>query len=159
MPTITILAVGKLKERYFSDACAEYVKRLGAFCKINIIEVDECRLPQDPSPAQIQKCIEVEGQSITARLPKAACVIPLCIEGRQLSSTGLAKELEQLFAAHSSIAFLIGGSHGIAEQVKQSSVLRLSLSSMTFPHQLARVMLLEQIYRAFSINGNLKYHK
>lgn len=159
MMSITILAVGGLKERYFAEACAEYQKRLTAFCKLNIIEVDEYRLPQNPAAAEIEKCLAAESGSILSKIPARAAVIPLCIEGKAMSSPELARQLEKISVTVSHVVFVIGGSHGLSQQVKNLAVSRLSMSAMTFPHQLARIMLLEQIYRAFSITGNLKYHK
>lgn len=154
---VTIISVGKLKERYLTEACAEYLKRLTAYCKPAVIEIDEYRLPQNPSHAEIGKCVESEGQSILAKLPKGSQLCALCIESGQLSSQEFAVALQTQDASH--IAFVIGGSHGLSDAVKAAAHRRLSMSKMTFPHQLARVMLLEQIYRGFSINSGSKYHK
>ena len=157
---VSIVCVGKLKEKYWTEACKEYAKRLSAFCSFSIIEVDEERLPDSPSQAQIDSAVEKEGQRILSRIPKNSCIIPMCIEARQKSSEGLAKELHQLSVnGCSSFAFIIGGSWGLSREVKESSGFRLSMSDMTFPHQLARVMLCEQIYRAFMIMTGRKYHK
>ncbi|MGI5894670.1 MAG: 23S rRNA (pseudouridine(1915)-N(3))-methyltransferase RlmH [Candidatus Merdivicinus sp.] len=160
MRNVRILCVGKLKERYLTDACAEYLKRLQAYCRPEVIELPESRLPDHPSAAEIEACIRREGEEILAKIPKDAWVVPMCIEGKMLSSEELAAELDRAaVAGNSSACFIIGGSHGLSEAVKNTSRLRLSMSKMTFPHQLARVMLLEQIYRAFSINAGTKYHK
>ena len=160
MLKVDILAVGKLKEDYLRKACAEYEKRLSAFCKLSIIELPESRMPQEPSQAQITACIENEGQSILNKIPSQSYVIALCIEGKELSSPQLAKELlDASVRGYSHISFIIGGSWGLSPAVKQRADLRLSMSPMTFPHQLARVMVLEQIYRGFSINANSRYHK
>ena len=160
MRSVRILCVGKLKERYLSDACAEYCKRLGAYCRPEILELPEFRLPENPSPAEIEACLRREGEEILARIPKDALVIPLCIEGEMLSSEQLAAALsDAAVRGVSSACFIIGGSWGLSPAVKQAGRLRLSMSRMTFPHQLARVMLLEQLYRAFSINAGGKYHK
>lgn len=160
MLTVTVLCVGKLKEQYLKDGCAEYLKRLGAFCKINIVEVDEARLPEAPSQAQIDAGMEDEGRRMEQRVPNGAFVVAMCIEGGQMPSQRLAAELSRLAVGGvSSIAFIIGGSHGIAPRLKARAGLRLSMSEMTFPHQLARLMLLEQIYRAFQIESGGKYHK
>lgn len=160
MLNVQIICVGKLKERYLSDGCNEYLKRLGAFCRIQVIEVDEERLPDRPSPAQIAAGIEREGRRIVAKLPQGAYTVPLCIEGTMLDSPGLARAIDRAAVeGKSCIAFLIGGSFGLWEPLKRSAPLRLSMSRMTFPHQLARMMLLEQVYRAFQINSNGKYHK
>lgn len=158
MLTVNIICVGKLKENYLRDACFEYIKRLAPFCKINIIEIGESRLQKNPSDAQIALGIEAEGDSILAKT--SGYLIPLCIEGKQVSSTELAAHLEGVMCGGlSEVSFIIGGSHGLSPRVKSVGGLRLSMSAMTFPHQLARVMLLEQVYRATQILNNTKYHK
>ena len=160
MLNVSVIAVGKLKERYLTDACAEYEKRLGAYCRLKIVEVEEYRLPQNPSPAQIAAGLEAEGKEIAARIPPGSYIIPLCIEGRQLPSEEFSRTLEQAAVnGYSSVALLIGGSYGLWEQLKERGNLKLSMSKMTFPHQLARVMLLEQLYRAMTISRGQKYHK
>ena len=160
MLTVTLICIGKLKEKYLRDACGEYEKRLGGFCKLNIFELNEYKLPDNPSQSEIQRCIQKEGASILAKLPKESFVIPLCIEGKQYASPAFAKELEKIsLSGQSGITFIIGGSYGLSDEVKNLGKLRLSMSEMTFPHQLARVMLLEQVYRCFQINSNGKYHK
>ncbi len=157
---VTVLCIGKLKERYLTDACGEYAKRLSAFCRLSVTELPEYRLPDNPSGAEIQKCIEKEGESILAKIPKDAFVIPMCIEGKMLTSPQLADKLAQIpLMGKSQIVFIIGGSCGLSDAVKARGNLRLSMSPMTFPHQLARVMLLEQVYRGFMINAGNKYHK
>lgn len=159
MLNIRVVCVGKLKETYWQDACREYAKRLGPFCRFSITEIGEARLPENPSQAQIGAALRAEGE----KLLSAACgstTVSLCVEGRMLSSPQLAKEIEMLaLTGHSSLSFFIGSSFGLSEEVKRSSMLHLSMSPMTFPHQLARVMLCEQLYRAFQISGNGKYHK
>lgn len=138
---ITVLCQGRLKEKYYIDACAEYLKRLGAYCRAEVIELPE-------------------GGDIAPRIPKGAYVIAMCIEGRKTDSPGLAAMIDSCAAAGKSrLCFLIGGSDGLSDDVKRLSDARLSMSDMTFPHHLARVMLLEQIYRAFTINAGAKYHK
>jgi Uncharacterized conserved protein len=159
MPDITIVAVGKLKEAYWAAAVGEYQKRLGAYCNCQIIEIPEYRLPAAPSGAQIQRGLEAEGEHILAKIPPRAQVFALCIEGAALSSEQLSKTLENALLNTSKIAFIIGSSHGIAQSVKQAAHFRLSLSAMTLPHQLARVVLCEQLYRAMSILHQGKYHK
>ena len=160
MLNVMIICVGKLKEKFWTDACNEYAKRLKGFCSFSIIEVDEEKLPDTPSPAQIQNTLEKEGQRIIAKIPKNAKIISMCIEGKQKSSEKFAKEISDLaLNGASTLAFIIGGSWGLSQNVKNLSVMRLSMSEMTFPHQLARVMLCEQIYRAFQITSNGKYHK
>ena len=160
MLNVTVIAVGKLKERYLTDACAEYEKRLGAYCRLRVVEVDEYRLPQNPSEAQIAAGIEAEGREILSRIPTGSYLIPMCIEGKELSSEEFSRTLDRAAVdGRSSIVLLIGGSYGLWEERKKKGDLRLSMSRMTFPHQLARVMVLEQIYRAFSIQAGTRYHK
>lgn len=158
MLTVRLICIGKLKESYLREAQAEYVKRLGAFCKIEICELPEYRLPDNPSASQIQKGLIEEGQKI---LEKASGVlIPMCIEGKMLSSPALSEKIQQLaLSGESTLSFIIGGSFGLSDEVKSRGALKLSMSPMTFPHQLARVMLLEQFYRAFQISSGGKYHK
>ena len=156
----TILCVGKLRERYWSEACGEYLKRLSAYCRPQVIELPEQRLPGAPSPAQIAAALEKEGAALLQRIPSGSLLISLCIEGEGLSSEALAARLARYAVdGAGSFSFAVGGSFGLSEQVKRRSALRLSMSGMTFPHTLARVMLLEQLYRAFSISANAKYHK
>lgn len=160
MLAVNIVCVGNLKESYWRDACGEYAKRLGAFCKFGITELPESRLPKSYSDADIAKVISGEGTRILEKIPSGSFVAAMCIEGRELSSTQLAARLEQIaLGGKSRVDFIIGGSYGLSEDVKRRADLRLSMSPMTFPHQLARVMLCEQIYRAFSINADTKYHK
>ena len=160
MQRVTVLCVGKLKEKFYQEAAAEYAKRLGRHCKLEIIELPESRLPEDPSAAEIQRALAAESAAIRERLPRGGAVIALCIEGTELSSEALSKKLTQLASAGASqLTFLIGGSFGLHPRVKQRADLRLSMSPMTFPHHLARVMLLEQIYRAYQIDAGTRYHK
>ena len=160
MLNVTLLCVGKLKEAYWRDACAEYEKRLGAFCRFRLIEVAEERLPDNPSAAQIAATVEAEGKRLLDQIPRDSAVIPMCIEGKELDSPALAARMQKLAVDGTShIVFVIGGSWGLSDSVKSKGSLRLSMSPMTFPHQLARVMLLEQIYRAFQISSGGKYHK
>ena len=160
MITVQILCVGKLKEKFYTDAAAEYVKRLSGYCRLAVTELPEERLPQNPSQAQIAAALEKEGELAAARIPKGAAVTALCVEGKLLSSEELAARIEGWAGTgRSSLAFLIGGSYGMSPALKARAELRLSMSPMTFPHHLARVMLLEQIYRAYQINAGTKYHK
>ena len=160
MQRVTILCVGKLKEKFYIDAAAEYVKRLQRSCKLDVVELPEYRLPEDPSPAEIQKALQAEGAAIRERLPKGGAVVALCIEGKPCSSEELSRRLTDFgVQGKTQITFLIGGSVGLDEELKRQADWRLSMSPMTFPHHLARVMLLEQLYRAFSINHGGKYHK
>ena len=159
MIKINIVAVGKLKEKYLKDAVAEYTKRISAFAKINIIEVNECRCSDNPSPAEIAQVLAKEGEGIIAKIPKGSFVIPMCIEGSQMSSEDFSREIEKISLLSSELTFVIGGSFGLSDEVKSLGKLKLSFSKMTFPHQLMRVILLEQVYRALSISNNSKYHK
>lgn len=160
MLNISIICVGRLKEQYLRDACAEYSKRLGAFCKLSIIELTPAKLPDSPSEAQISAALASEGKQILSKISPSDKVCAMCIEGKMLSSEQLSERLASYAVSGcGSIAFVIGSSCGLDEQVKRRADLRLSMSPMTFPHQLARVMLLEQIYRAFMISSGGKYHK
>ena len=160
MLNITIACVGKLKEAYWRDACVEYSKRLSAFCRLQIVEVEEERVPEKPSEAQLRAAVEAEGKRLLAKVPAGAAVIALCIEGKELSSPALAEQLERLAVNGTShVVLMIGGSWGLSDDAKRCAKLRLSMSPMTFPHQLARVMLLEQLYRAMQISSGGKYHK
>lgn len=157
---LQILAVGTLKERWMREGCAEYLKRIGLWSKISVTELEEFRLPKEPSAAQIALGIEREGGRILERLPKNSRVAALCIEGKQMGSDELARYFEKCAGdGAGTISFIIGGSHGLSQPVKNRADLQLSMSRMTFPHQLARLMLCEQIYRALSITAGAKYHK
>ncbi len=160
MQRVTVLCVGKLKERFYADAAAEYVKRLQRYCKLEIIELPEQRLPEDPSPAEIQRALRAEGAAIREKLPKGGAVVALCIEGKPCSSEELSRRMADFgIQGRTQVTFIIGGSFGLDEDVKKQADWRLSMSPMTFPHHLARVMLLEQIYRACQIAEGTKYHK
>ena len=160
MQKVTVLCVGKLKERFYMDAAAEYAKRLSRFCQLEIVELPEERLPDNPSQAQIDAALEKESQAIRTKLPPSTSLVCLCVEGRLRSSeelSALVGTWEHSSAKH--LAFVIGGSYGLAERLKGESWVKLSMSPMTFPHHLARVMLLEQLYRAFKIREGSSYHK
>lgn len=159
MMNVTVIAVGKLKESYLRDGCGEYIKRLGAFSKINVIEVNEERVSDNPSPAEIENVIRKEGERILSKIPKGSAVIPLCIEGKEYSSPAFSSLIEKISLECSNLCFIIGGSFGLSDEVKSMGKTKLSFGKMTLPHQLARMVLLEQIYRAFSISNNSKYHK
>ncbi|MGM9594138.1 MAG: 23S rRNA (pseudouridine(1915)-N(3))-methyltransferase RlmH [Candidatus Onthomonas sp.] len=160
MLTVTLICVGKLKEKFYLAAAAEYEKRLSAFCKLNLIELPETRLPERPSQAQIDQALEREAGLILDKVPKGSALIPLCVEGEQLTSPQLAKRMERwAVQGQSALTFVIGGSFGLHPRVKEQGVFRLSMSPMTFPHHLARIMVLEQIYRGFQINAGTRYHK
>ena len=157
---ITILAVGKLKEKYWKQAIAEYEKRLGAYSKIEMIEVPDEKAPENMSDKEIEQVKEKEGQRILAKIKPQATVITLEIQGKMLSSEGLAKELQQrMTQGQSDFVFVIGGSNGLHQNVLNRSNYALSFSKMTFPHQMMRVVLIEQVYRAFKIMRGEAYHK
>ena len=158
---VNVVCVGKLKEAYWRDACEEYRKRLRAYCRLNIAELPESRLPQKPSESEIKAALSQEGRLMLPYIErKDSLSVALCIEGERRSSEELSKLLDQAsVGGASTVNFLIGSSFGLSNETKQLCRLRLSMSKMTFPHQLARVMLLEQIYRAFSICAGAKYHK
>ncbi|MBR3289847.1 MAG: 23S rRNA (pseudouridine(1915)-N(3))-methyltransferase RlmH [Clostridia bacterium] len=160
MRNITVLCLGRLKEGYFRDACAEYLKRLGGFARVQVCELEEERLPDAPSAAQIEAALAAEGKRILAKIPHGAAVVALCVEGKELSSKALAGTLSRWSVNGTShTVFVIGSSFGLAPEVKAAARLQLSMSPMTFPHGLARVMLLEQLYRAAQIESGGKYHK
>ena len=160
MVSIDIVCVGKLKEKYLKDACTEYQKRLSGYCKFTIYELDEYKLPQNPSPLQIKTAVLNEGKKISGKIKKDSLKISLCIEGDMLSSEKLADYIKtSCINGCSHITFIIGGSWGLSEEVKKESDLKLSMSRMTFPHQLARIILCEQIYRCFNMIDSGKYHK
>ncbi len=160
MLSIKIIATGDLKENYLKEAIKEYQKRLGAWCKIEEIILKEERLDENPSQAVIDKALDVEGKRILQRLSKSAYVIAMCIEGKMLSSTELADKIEEITSlGKSEIIFIIGSSFGLSNEVKQRADFKLSISRLTFPHQLLRVILHEAIYRSLSIINGTKYHK
>lgn len=160
MLSVRLICVGKLKEKYLISAVDEYKKRLGAFCRFEIVELNEERLPDSPTPGELNSALEREAENIIQNVPKDACLLALCVEGKQLDSPELARFIsEKALSGKSRLCFVIGGSFGLSERVKKLAELRLSMSRMTFPHHLARVMLAEQIYRAFTIIEGRKYHK
>ncbi len=156
---VTIITVGNLKEAYWRDAVAEYEKRLSAFCKPEIIQLKEAKLPQDPRDTEIEAALEDEGKRILAAIPPRSYLITLCIEGKQFSSEALAKKLDGVLSGTGELCLIIGSSHGLSPTVKAASQLKLSFSELTFPHQMMRVLLLEALYRCFSILHGSKYHK
>ncbi len=160
MQKVTIICTGKLKEKFYLDAAAEYAKRLSRFCTLTILELPEERLPESPSPAQIEAALAREADAVRAKLPAGCLLIAMCVEGQERSSEALARYLAEAAARGAGhIVFLIGSSYGMHPSLKQQADLRLSMSPLTFPHHLLRVMLLEQIYRAYQINAGSKYHK
>lgn len=157
---ISLIAMGKLKESYYREACAEYLKRLGAFAAAKVYEPAPVDLPQNPNQSQIEKALSLEAERIREYIKPASFTVAMCIEGKELSSEQLAEKLSDIAnRGISSVNFVIGSSHGLSEEIKRGADLRMSMSPMTFPHSLARVMLLEQVYRAYSILNNSKYHK
>lgn len=160
MQNITVITLGTLKEKYLKEAVLEYSKRLKTLCKFEIIELSEHKIPDNPSQKQIEISLEKEAEKIFSKINKSSVIIALCIEGKQKSSEELARYFEECaINSKSHITFIIGSSFGLSDMVKEAAHLKLSFSKMTFPHQLARVLLCEQIYRAFKINQNSEYHK
>ena len=157
---ITLITMGKLKEPFYISAAAEYAKRLGGYCKFSLLELPESRLPENPSPAEISAGLEKEADLILSKVPKGAWFCVFTPEGKLLSSEEFAKTLRTVKnSGKSSACFLIGSSYGMAPRVKQRADFRLSMGPMTFPHHLARIMVLEQLYRAEAIQAGSKYHK
>lgn len=160
MLTIKIISTGELKEKYLRDAIAEYKKRLGAWCNIEEIVLKEQRLPDSPSELQIKTALDAEAAAITEKLSPRAYVIAMCVEGKMLSSEELAEKIRSVTVdGYGEIVFLIGSSYGLSDKIKERANFRLSVSRLTFPHQLLKVMLHEIIYRSLSIINNSKYHK
>ena len=160
MQRVILLCVGKLKEKFYAEAAAEYAKRLSRYCKLEIVELPEERLPENPSAAQIEGALLKEAEAVRAKLPPSSTLAALCVEGRERSSEELAQMLPALGnSPDKHMVFIIGGSYGLHPSIKAEANTQLSMSPMTFPHHLARVMLLEQIYRACQINAGTKYHK
>ena len=160
MLNIKIICVGKLKEKFYSAAAAEYMKRLSTLCRLEVEELPESRLSAQPSQAEVEAALKKEGESIALRIPAGALTVALCVEGKQLSSVRFSQFLEACaLKGRSKLCFLIGGSEGLSEEVKEKAEVRMSMSEMTFPHHLARIMLLEQLYRAFQIREGSRYHK
>lgn len=156
---LTIITVGTLKESYLRDAAAEYEKRLGAFCRLSSVNLKEEKLPDSPSESQIETALRKEGERILAQMPKKSYKIAMCVEGKQLSSEELADKLGQISSTHGEVCLVIGSSHGLDPSVKNACDMRLSVSKLTFPHQLMRVILLEAVYRGFNILKGTHYHK
>ena len=159
MLSVNIICVGKLKESYLREATEEYAKRLKALCKLSVIELPEERVGDDPSDAEISRTVNAESERIMAKLGKGDYVIALCVEGKNISSEELSARLEDISMRSSTVDLIIGGSWGLSDAVKQRADFRLSMGKMTFPHQLFRVMLIEQLYRAFQISRGTKYPK
>ena len=157
---ITLITMGKLKEKFYLSAADEYTKRLGGYCRFQLLELPEYRLPDSPSPAEISAGLEKEAEQILARIPKNAWFCVLTPEGKEVSSEGFAQKLKEVkLSGKSSACFLIGSSFGISPRIKEKADWKLSMGKMTFPHHLARIMVLEQLYRAEAIQAGSKYHK
>lgn len=160
MQKVTILCVGKLKEKFYLEASGEYLKRLQRHCKCEVVELPEVRLSDNPSQADIDRALREEGEAIRKKLPKGGAVVALCIEGELLSSVALSDMLQKYGTeGKTQVTFLIGGSFGLDAALKREADRRISMSPMTFPHHMARIMLLEQVYRAYQITEGTKYHK
>lgn len=160
MLNIKIICVGKLRERFYIDAFNEYARRLSAYCKFECAELNETKLGDKPSDKEIENALVRESADIEKAIPKDAYVIAMCVGAKQLKSEELAQKTNSLaLSGRGKICFIIGGSFGMAESVKQRADMRLGMSEMTFPHHLARVMLTEQIYRSFKIIEGSRYHK
>ena len=157
---VKLICVGKMREKFYIDAFSEYEKRLRAYCKFECVELNEQRLPDDPAVGEISAALSREAAEILRNIPPDAYVVALCVEGKQTPSEGVAKLIaERENSGKPKLCFVIGGSFGLDESVKTRADRRLSMSEMTFPHHLARVMLAEQIYRGFKINEGSRYHK
>ena len=160
MQKITVICVGRLKEKFYIAAAAEYVKRLQRFCDLEVVELPEHRLSDNPSPSEIEKALTAESRLISDKIPHGSTVAALCIEGKTCSSEALASRLQEIaVSGRPHVTFLIGGSVGLDKNLKSRCDWCLSMSPMTFPHHMARIMLLEQIYRAYQIQSGTKYHK
>lgn len=161
MIKVNIICIGKIKEKYFTDAINEYSKRLSLFCKFSIVELAEEKIRNNnPNQSQIDEVTEAEGKKIMQKIGQSDYVVAMCIEGKMLSSEELSKTIDNLSVnGKSTVDFIIGGSYGLSNSVKSRADFKLSMSKMTFPHQMARMILSEQIYRAFEISSNGKYHK
>ena len=157
---VKLICVGKMRERFYLDAFAEYRKRLQSYCRLELCEIPEQRLPDAPSDKELAAALEKEAEEIVRAIPPDAYAVALCVEGKQMPSEGMAALLaERESSGKPKLCFIVGGSCGLAESLKRRCDRRLSMSEMTFPHHLARVMLIEQIYRGFKINEGARYHK
>ena len=157
---VRIICLGKIREKYLKEGIAEYSKRLGRFCTFEICELPDIKIPDNPSELECHKVLSEEGEAVLKKISKDSFVIALCVEGKAMSSEELASKMSSVtLMGKSNIDFIIGGSLGLSEAVKKRSDMRLSFSAFTFPHQLMRLVLTEQIYRAFKINANEEYHK
>lgn len=160
MLAVKFLCVGRMREKFYIDAFNEYTKRLQSLCRFEIVEPNEQRLSDNPSDKEIKSALDKEAQDIMKAIPNDAYVVAMCVEGRQMPSEGMAELISQREnSGKPKLCFVIGGSFGLADSVKARADMKLSMSKMTFPHHLARVMLIEQLYRGFKINEGSRYHK
>ncbi len=159
MLNVKLITVGSLKEAYLREAAAEYQKRLSAFCRLEVVELKEKKLPDDPAPAEVLSALDEEAQRILAAVPSRAALVALCVEGQTFDSPALAKRLDAFAESHGTVCLVIGSSHGLSPAVKSRATLCLSVSRLTFPHQLMRVLMLEILYRCLSISKGTRYHK
>ncbi len=159
MPKITVISVGTLKEGYLKEATGEYKKRLSAYADVDEINIKEESVKNEDDRSEILRALDAEGAKIISAIPKGAYKIAMCIEGKQYDSSALADIIREASDSSGKLAFIIGSSHGLSENVKRECNIRLSFSKLTFPHQLMRVILLEAIYRSFTIIAGKKYHK
>lgn len=159
MLRVKLIVLGKLKEKYWADAANEYIKRLSGYCKIEVCEIKDLPVPENPGESEIETVLLKESEEITKQIGSIKNVVSLCIEGKIISSEELSEMLGAAEMNGGSIAFIIGSSHGLHDKIKNMSEKRISFSKMTFPHQMARIMLLEQLYRGFKIKKGENYHK
>lgn len=159
MLRIRLIVTGNLKEAYWRAAAAEYEKRLGAYAKVEVVELKESRLPENPSQIEIDTALSREAEAIMAAIPQRAYTVALCVEGKQLSSEQLSQKLDTVMQNYGDLCLIIGSSHGLDPRIKAAADFRLSVSALTFPHQMMRVLLLETVYRSLSILHGGKYHK
>jgi 23S rRNA (pseudouridine1915-N3)-methyltransferase len=159
MTTLTIITVGTLKEKYLTEAVAEYKKRLSQYAKVEEINIKEEKINNEDDHAEIERALDSEAQKIIAAIPKDSMKIALCVEGKSYDSPALAKLIGKMVDEKGKITLIIGSSHGLSEKVKRECQTRLSVSALTFPHQLMRVILMEALYRSFTILAGKKYHK
>ena len=159
MANLTVITVGTLKEDYLKDAISEYKKRLSQYARVEDVNIKEEKISNENDLSEIKRALDREGERILAAVPKGAAIIALCVEGKQYDSPGLARLIGRLTDESGKIALIIGSSHGLSENVKNAAAVRLSFSSLTFPHQLMRVILYEALYRSFTILAGKAYHK
>ena len=160
MMNVQLIVLGKLKEKYMKDFAAEYEKRLSAYCKMTVVELEPVKLSDNPSQSEIDNALLKETKMIKDKIPKNSYIFAMCIEGKQMSSEEFSQKLDDIaLSGKNSVVFIIGSSFGLSNEIKGMSDYKFSMSKMTFPHKLARIMLTEQIYRGFSISNNGKYHK